>query len=174
MHDAPLRLFFGLACPPGQAREIAAWRDSLPIHGRSIPPADLHLTLAFLGQQPQALLPQLLRIGDTLHAPAFEVHLDRVQQWSGVLVLVPSQPADGLLHVQAQLAERLLAAGLPGETRPFRPHLTLLHHAHADRLPSPPPIAWTARRWGLFSSHPGNQPRYRLLASWPLSTTTPR
>lgn len=50
MPDRFLRLFFALPCPPPLAERIGRWRDDRPLPGRQVATANLHLTLAFLGQ----------------------------------------------------------------------------------------------------------------------------
>ena len=52
-----LRLFYALW--PDQATRAALMRLQSGLAGRRIAPGNLHLTLAFLGMQPSALLPQL-------------------------------------------------------------------------------------------------------------------
>ena len=54
MPDRFLRLFFALPCPPPLAERIGRWRDDRPLPGRQVATANLHLTLAFLGQVPYA------------------------------------------------------------------------------------------------------------------------
>ncbi len=149
---------------------IVGWRDSLSLAGQPVMPADLHVTLAFLGQQPLDRLPVLEQIAAPLRATRFHLQLDQLQQWhSGLMVLTPSQAPEALLHLQAELQRHLLAAGLPVESRPFRPHLTVLRRALTVPLTVPPSFAWTAQKWGLFASEPGSAgPRYRLVKSWPL------
>lgn len=170
MNPPHLRLFFALPCPPQPAAQIAFWRDSLGIKGQPVAPADLHVTLAFLGQQPQDRLPLLEQIAARLQAIRFQVQFDQLQLWhSGLLVLASSQPPEALLHLQRELQRHLLDAGLPVESRPFRPHLTLLRRSHAVACPVPAPFTWTADEWGLFASESGSvSPRYRLLKGWPL------
>ncbi|MBF0673948.1 RNA 2',3'-cyclic phosphodiesterase [Pseudomonas sp.] len=170
MNSPHLRLFFALPCPPQLAAQIATWRESLGIEGQPVMPADLHVTLAFLGQQPLDKLPLLERMAAGLQIARFHLQLDQLQQWhSGLLVLTPSQPPEALLHLQRELQRHLLAAGLPVDARPFRPHLTLLRRGHTSVVPAEPCFAWTAEEWGLLASEPRSvSSRYRLLQAWPL------
>ncbi len=77
MND-PLRLFFALPCPADQAQAIGRWRDEQGLDGRAVPLANLHLTLAFLGAQPADALAEIARLGESIHAEAFELRLDRL------------------------------------------------------------------------------------------------
>lgn len=105
---------------------------------RLSPPENLHLSLQFLGDQPQALLDRIgclmLPIGAIF--PPFSVELKGVGSfpkgrhprviWLGV------EPVAPLLSLQAALADALGNLGLPREARPYQPHLTL------GRLRRPP------------------------------------
>ena len=170
MTSDALRLFFALHCPPALAASIATWRDSLQLSGRPVAQANLHLTLAFLGQQPRARVAELLSLAATLQLPAFDLHLDRlVRRRSGLVYLAPSQAPDGLLELAQTLRDALLTAGIPLENRPFLAHLSLLRHC--PRLPpaATPSFDWPATHFALFASERapcGSQ--YQQLQQWPL------
>ena len=72
-----LRLFLALPCPSGIAAQIDAWRQSQHFAGRPVPTANLHVTLAFLGQVPESRLQQLQRVPPRLALAdlAFDLHL---------------------------------------------------------------------------------------------------
>lgn len=93
MPDRSLRLFFALPCPPPLAERIGRWRDGRPLPGRQVATANLHLTLAFLGQVPSARLEALLDMTAAIEAAPFDLCLDRLLRWrNGILLLAPSQP----------------------------------------------------------------------------------
>ncbi|NQD94521.1 RNA 2',3'-cyclic phosphodiesterase [Pseudomonas sp. CrR25] len=170
MKNDALRLFFALDCPPQLAVAIAAWRDELRLGGRPVATANLHLTLAFLGQQPRARLAELMQIGASLHAPAFDLHLDRlVRRRNGLLYLTSSQPSSGLLELAERLRNALLEVGFDLECRPFFAHVSLLRHC--PKLPPglTPSFDWPARYFTLFASEQGPSGiRYRQVDQWPL------
>ncbi|MEW2520102.1 RNA 2',3'-cyclic phosphodiesterase [Actinacidiphila alni] len=146
-----------------------------------------HFTLAFLGEVPEHVRPELdERLGRAAarHAPC-ELRLsgggrfgDRAL-WTG---------ADGELTALAALADSVRAAarraGAPAdEEHGFRPHLTLArtHRARpvrlrpfADALAAFHGTPWTAGTLCLVNSAlphsgtPGEQPRYTTETSWPL------
>lgn len=122
MPDRSLRLFFALPCPPPLAERIGRWRDDRPLPGRQVATANLHLTLAFLGQVPSARLEALLDMAAAIEAAPFDLRLDRLLRWrNGILLLAPSQPPGALLRLRRALRSGLAELELPVETRPFSP-----------------------------------------------------
>ncbi|VFT10329.1 2'-5' RNA ligase [Pseudomonas aeruginosa] len=120
MPDRFLRLFFALPCPPPLAERIGRWRDDRPLPGRQVATANLHLTLAFLGQVSSARLEALLDMAAAIEAAPFDLCLDRLLRWrNGILLLAPSQPPGALLRLRRALRSGLAELELPVETRPF-------------------------------------------------------
>lgn len=90
-HDR-LRLFFALPCPEPVAETLTAWSRANCPDGRALHPADLHITLAFLGSQPAERLPTLTALAERLPLPDFELELALLERWSDLLVLMPPGP----------------------------------------------------------------------------------
>jgi RNA 2',3'-cyclic 3'-phosphodiesterase len=170
MHDDTLRLFFALSCPPGLAERIALWRDALELRGRPVIPANLHLTLAFLGQQPGSRLAELKGLAATVRSAAFELQLDRlVHRRNGLLYLAPTRPPTALLELVDQLHEALLGSGFGLENRPFLAHLTLLRRCSARPPKACPTFDWQVGHFALLASQTGPSGRvYQQLQQWPL------
>jgi 2'-5' RNA ligase len=188
-----MRLFVALLPPPAAASELAAAIQ--PLH--RLPGARTlrwtaiegwHFTLAFLGETPDAVRPELEeRLGRAArrHGP-YALRLagggrfgDRAL-WAG---------AEGDLTGLARLADSVRAAARragapPDEEHGFRPHLTLARgqrsqpvelRSLADALAGfRGGSLWSADTLSLVSSTPprsgvpGEQPRYDTVASWPL------
>ncbi len=141
-----MRLFFALEVPADLALRIADWRDrALPPAGRPVPPANFHITLAFLGELAEARLEALCTDVDnaleTLDACPDRLALDQVGYWPRPRIywLGASQwPA-----TLGELVHRLgyLAASHGNERRRerFQPHVTLFRHCE-----SPPPAPASA------------------------------
>ena len=98
---------------------------------RWVPRENLHVTLRFLGNIDPALAPELLEcVGRETSALApFELTLTGVSLFPSpkrprvvAYELAPEAPLAGLA---AAVERGVVAAGLPAEARPFRPHLTL-------------------------------------------------
>ncbi|TLX64359.1 RNA 2',3'-cyclic phosphodiesterase [Stutzerimonas nosocomialis] len=175
MSDPTLRLFFALPCPDPLRSVLSAWRDGLGLDGRPVAPANLHLTLAFLGSLPSTRLPQLRRIGAALQCHhRFELHLQRLEQWKhGLTVLMPDAPPQALLELQRDLGQRLVAQGLAQDNPDFRPHVTLFRQAAPIARHPQVSLRWPAERVVLCLSEnlPGGV-RYREMDSWPLPPET--
>lgn len=167
MNEPLLRLFLALPCPPAAADALAAWCAANCPGGRPVHPADLHITLAFLGNLPADRVSPVSRLLADLPLPEFRLELGAPERWKDLLVLLPERVPEVLPAFQEALRERLDAAGLPVERRPYRPHLTLARRiADTPLAGAGPRVAWQVREWGLYHSA-GGQPRYQRLAGWP-------
>ncbi|MCY1272508.1 RNA 2',3'-cyclic phosphodiesterase [compost metagenome] len=175
MSTPPLRLFFALPCPSPLAQDIASWRDSLELRGRPIAADNLHITLAFLGNQPRGRVAELQMLAGGLTASRFELVLDRLDLWrNGLLHLSPSRVPADLLQLTHDLREALQAGGFELEKRAFHPHLTLVRHSQQPSGTAVPPFAWQAREFALFVSEAKAQgSHYRAIGRWPLQDTGP-
>ncbi len=165
-----LRLFFALDCPAPLAECIASWREGLRLRANPVAPANLHLTLAFLGQQPAECLAQLRALAAAIAAPRFELCLDRLKRRrNGLLYLAPSQPPAALKQLADDLQQRLLARGFDLDNRPFFPHLTLARRCHRLDSQDQPSFDWPVKDFVLMASELGRQgPEYHRLGRWPL------
>ena len=150
------KLFFAL-WPDEDVRQDLV-RLQQPVRGRLIPPEKLHLTMAFLGQQPAAALPVLLDILHATHVPPLQLTVDcygyfkRPQiAWAGMSAV----PA-GLLAAQGELMSRLEAAGFSAATHgEFKPHITLAREAkEAPAEFSGVPVVWNVQGLVLVESMP--------------------
>lgn len=123
---ARLRLFVGLAVPAAIAQRLA---DLQPQPGpgiRLVLPANMHVTLHFLGQaDPEAVSAALLEVDARPFSLAitgtgsFRLRTGGRIVWAGVDV-----PA-ALEALHAATARALATIGFEPEPRPFRPHITL-------------------------------------------------
>ncbi|KQZ42654.1 RNA 2',3'-cyclic phosphodiesterase [Duganella sp. Root1480D1] len=148
------KLFFAL-WPDAEVRQ-ALLRLQQPVRGRLIPPEKLHLTMAFLGQQPAEALPVLLDILHATHVPPLQLTVDcygyfkrpRIA-WTGMREV----PA-GLLAVQGELMARLEAAGFSAATHgEFKPHVTLAREAKETPAEfSGRPVVWNVEGLALVES----------------------
>lgn len=166
----PVRLFFALLPPPAVREALTDVAASVPRPARRVHPQDLHLTLAFLGAVDPA--PALLEAGTAAAAAGAPcvLQLDHFGCWrrAGIAWAAPVRPPEALASLHAGLAAALARRGYPGESRAFRPHVTLARRARR----APPPAAvpeWSVVELVLLASGPPPPPRYRVQARWPLS-----
>lgn len=121
-----------IACPLSAAdrTRLGAWMDAhLPRGWRPVPPANLHLTLGFFGDQPAeplAALANQLRAMRPL--PACHVRGHRVLPFpeaGAPLLALQLRATPELQALHAAVGEASVRSGLPWDARPFRPHITL-------------------------------------------------
>lgn len=169
-----LRLFFAVMPAPAETRRLATLAGRLAVltDGRAQSGANLHLTLAFLGQVPRAQLPSLKAIGNACrHHPASRLTLSRLTALRSTLCLEPESTPVPLATLQRDLSRSLTAAGFLLESRRFRPHLSLVRHA---RAPVPPGAGFDPVELALdhlVLMHSDRLPqgaRYTELGRWPL------
>ncbi len=137
-----MRLFFALLPGPDLAREIADWRErSISADGRPVPLANLHITLAFLGELSHHRLDPLCQAADELlTAPGLHLQTLRLNEtgyWPrpGILWLGPSHWEGALANLAGQLQSRGALAGGKVKRGAYRPHLTLFRGC--DQPPPP-------------------------------------
>ena len=168
------RLFFAL-WPDGPARDALAGlakRTAAEAWGRPVPAANLHLTLAFLGEVADERVPVALAVAEGIRAGAFDLALDRTGAFrrAGVAWAGPSTMPAELVRLQSALDSGLRAAGFALDERPVAPHLTLARKvAKADIGSVIAPVGWRVRRFVLMRSL-RDKGAYAELAGWELGT----
>lgn len=171
------RLFFAIALPGEIQTQIVHWRAQQfsPEAGRPLAAANLHLTLAFLGDISAEKQRALEQLAGRIRQPGFTLTLDDAGQWlrSRVVWLGSRQPPRGLLQLADMLRAQASRSGCYQSPQPFHPHITLLRDAsYAVTIP-PPGFRWSfpVREFALYESqfHQGRT-RYTQLNSWALKT----
>ena len=164
-----VRAFFGLPLPDTQRASLAEFVTSCAERApdfRWTPAANLHLTLRFVGQVERSLVEG---IADRLAArslPAFDLELGDLGTFKrGRLVRVVwlglRTGGEAAKRLAAEIEAECMKAGLEGEKRPFRAHLTLARARPREGavLPAPaePPHLepWRASELVLYSSRLG-------------------
>ena len=175
-----MRLFLGLKLPTAAVRAVDHWREHNPIAAaRAVPLANLHVTVAFLGEvDARRLEPLCDEVGELLEMhPVRDIrlHFDCVGYWPGpkVFWLGTSLAPDPELAAWAQGLQQL--AGRHGnriDRRPWTPHITLYRAVAAPpSAPSQQPdIVLQQDHLTLFESLSGRDGvRYEALGEWSLS-----
>ena len=179
-----IRSFVGLSIPASTARALEALQQGLPF-ARSVAPENLHLTLAFLDDQPEHVLRELAEeLGDIAGQP-LALRLSGVALLGGPYaraIAVEVQPNDGLKRLHAQVNRCVCAVGITLGRRTFRPHVTLFRlskqqtPSEGDRIQDWitrngrfPTIEFEAREMALFESRLSSDgAQYSPLATYDL------
>lgn len=146
-----MRAFLALD-PPDPVRDaLERMWQGLP-EGRPVPRDNLHLTLVFLGDQPEAAL---LALDEALHGlarPQLRLRLTGPQVFnrSGVIAAA-AVPDPGLVALHTRLRGLCHVAGITLPRARFRPHVTI---ARLPRRPAPGAEAALAR-WLAARAGPG-------------------
>jgi 2'-5' RNA ligase len=179
-----IRAFIAIGPPEGIRRDLAMLQALLPLP-RRLEPEDFHLTLAFLGDQPEPVLEALHDGLSGLAAAQFSLTLEGAGLFGGVRprVIWAGVAESALLrHLQARVARVAVQAGIPVATQGFNPHVTLgragaLEPDQRARLEAAVAAAhgfragpWQVEAIGLYASYPARKgARYDLLADYPLT-----
>lgn len=126
-----MRLFTGLDLPPDVVRNLERLLDDLRPAARIhwSPPANLHITTKFIGEWPEARLPELIAALDAVPSrDSLQIDIRRLGFfpnprsprvfWCGI-------DAPGLSALAADTDRATAALGIESEKREFSPHLTL-------------------------------------------------
>ena len=157
-----LRLFVGLPLPEETVERVVAWQGEAldGVRGaRIVPRENLHVTLAFVGGQP---VEEVERIVGAMREAAAEVSdLTLVvrsyheTQRVGMLVLADATPERRSGFFARAVQGRLAALGVyEPESRPWKPHVTVLRFRERPRLrPSLPDLgAFSPSEVALYHS----------------------
>lgn len=185
-----MRLFVALEIPEPVRREVArrvaGLRDRLP-RSRWVDPANLHLTLLFLGQVEEAKVPSLA----SALREAFAKHPPLELRLAGGGTFPPRRPArvawvgmetpGDLQALQADVSDAAVASvGFEPEERPFSPHVTLARcdpqwprdaiDKFVTAFPGTIGQPWTAESGVLMESKLSpHGARYRVVEAFPLA-----
>ncbi len=128
-----MRLFFAIELPRDVQAILGRLRPNYDNRDyRWVDPSLLHLTLAFLGEQPEERLNVLKQIGSSaaVESRTARLHLGEAGSFGSrraprVLWADLAGDLEALLSLQTRLEAGLRQADFPVEERAFRPHITL-------------------------------------------------
>jgi 2'-5' RNA ligase len=179
---ATLRLFFALwPTPEAQQALLAASAACVAASGgRPVPAANLHATLAFLGNVPPARLPALRALAQELAARsvagALQLQFQRLEHWARPQILCATASATaGAARAGVLAADIRRAAGAGGfapDLKPFHAHVTVARKvARAAQAQPVAEVTWNCRRFALVASTTGAAGSlYSVLDSYPLDS----
>lgn len=176
----PKRLFLGFSPAAAERASLLklqqaceqAYEPSAP-GLKKVTEANLHLTLAFLGQVTAEQLGDLLAAIPGLPLKRFRLRLEHLCFWPGPKILCLAGIAeDPALMALAKAAQQLATnLELHSSEYDYRPHITLMRRANnLPELEHIPTLNLTPSELQLYESlSTPTGVEYRILASWPLS-----
>lgn len=178
-----MRLFFAIPLPKTLKDELADFQARARKTGLSASwpnPKDLHLTLAFLGEQDVSRMAALMEIAGPVAArhPRFMLKTSVLGGFpsdrSARVLWLGLEEQSSLRTLAGDLREGLRAAGVDFDEKPFKAHLTLARAKAplvVSRFGEPPaPVAFMVRELTLFQSLPSQGGvRYVSRGSAPLA-----
>ena len=169
------RLFFALSLPDALQQQVIRWRASAfqADDGRPVAAANLHLTLAFLGEISAQKELALKTLAGRIVQTGFSLALDDLGHWPrpGVVWLGSKRAPRGLLQLAELLRSQAARSGCYQSPQPFHPHITLLRAATRPVAIPPATPGWTfsAGHFSLYQSvFEQGRTRYLELEQWPL------
>lgn len=143
--------------------------------GRPVPPADWHITLAFLGAVAPQRVAAVVQAAASVPVPALDLMLERYGYWAApqVFWLGPAGVPAALSGLALRLWAALEDLGFLRDRRPFVPHLTLARKVPREPAAPPVSIAWPVARMVLvesFSDRAGA--RYEVIQTFPAGSST--
>jgi len=144
------RLFFAL-WPDNRQRD--RMRDFISpvaklVEGRAIDRRNWHITLAYIGEFQEQLIPSLLTAASEIEVEPFRLRFDKLEYWPRpkiAALVTPNVPSELQALVQ-QVNHVLLAANIVVEERTYRPHVTVVRNARpfeTQRLAQSAEIQWS-------------------------------
>jgi 2'-5' RNA ligase len=160
-----IRLFAAVEVPPEIAEGLARRQQGLP-GARWRPVEALHITLRFFGEMREETAAELDEALAEIRAGPFELALtgagcfgeaEEIRAvWAGV------EPSPALERLAARCEAAARRVGIKGESRPYRPHVTLAYL----RRPDPARVAAWIADHNLLHSPPFPVPAFGLYSSW--------
>lgn len=133
-----MRLFTGLSLPSDASRETAALirRLSPLAHLAWTREEKLHVTTKFIGEWPEARLPDLHQALAGVRIPGpVDVQI-RGLVWLPHMLFAAVEPVEPLLALVTATEAALEPMGMPREIRAYRPHVTLARVRRKQHVPA--------------------------------------
>jgi RNA 2',3'-cyclic 3'-phosphodiesterase len=168
-----MRLFFALWPPLGAAEALCAWarRVRRKTGGSVVRAANIHLTLAFLGDVGEARVPELRRV--PVWGERHALPIERTGYWARnrILWAGPETAPAPAVALADRLRDMLAARDFRTERSAFAAHVTLLRKAREpEDLPPLPELDWPVEECVLVQSELSAQgSRYQVLERYPLA-----
>ncbi|WP_299011811.1 RNA 2',3'-cyclic phosphodiesterase [uncultured Shewanella sp.] len=170
------RVFLGFSLTEQQTRVISLLQSQLPNNVRLVPKANLHMTLAFLGQISSHQLSQLNEQIELINKRTFKVTLNELAYWQKPNILCLKGVANDANLLQLANDTQWIAKklNLHQSEYNYTPHITLCRKAKPTMEALINSISLSAltlnpTQLHLFESYSGEHGvKYPILESWKL------
>lgn len=169
--------FIGIRIPGQTAEKIGQARDSweLTTHKRSTPPADMHITLIFIGEDRFDELGEIAERLRQIDQAPFRLRLAGVKTFGNPetprIVYAALSDSPELMELQHAVEQQLDSLELATDPKPFVPHITLASRWKGGSLPENWPLEeleFSVDSFSLFEIHPRETPRYKEIQTYRL------
>jgi len=130
------------------------------VEGRATDRHYWHVTLAYIGEFPEARIDELHEARMAVSVEPFRLRFDRLEFWPRpkIAALVAATVPAELGRLVEDLKSRISAAGVELEQRTYRPHITVVRNARqfeTQRLAQSAAIQWDSFKLIESVSEPG-------------------
>lgn len=146
-----MRAFVAIDLPEPVREHISVLQAALPV-GQPVKAENLHLTLAFLGEQQEALIEEAHHGLQRITAPEFDLKLGGLDTFGGEepkVLFVGTAKNEPLGHLRKQVRSAMHGVGIQLKRERFRPHVTLARFRRGMSL-------YDVERLRRFLSHHGD------------------
>ena len=168
-----LRLFFALWPPREAAAALHHWASAVQrtSGGRVTRLETIHLTLAFLGDVDESLLPSLKEFKVKGERQSLPIEQARFWPRNRIVWVGPDAVSEQLNLLVENLREELREKSFAVEKRPFAAHITLIRKAREPQaLPDLPELSWPIDEVVLVRSQlSAAGSSYEVVQRYPLS-----
>jgi RNA 2',3'-cyclic 3'-phosphodiesterase len=159
---ATRRLFFALWPDMRQRDRMRNFISPVArlVEGRAVERHNWHITLAYIGEFPEARIDELHEARMAVNVEPFRLRFDRLEFWPRpkIAALVAATVPAELERLMKDLKGRIFAAGVELEQRTYRPHVTAVRNARqfeTQRLAQSAAIEWDSFKLIESVSEPG-------------------
>jgi RNA 2',3'-cyclic 3'-phosphodiesterase len=149
-----MRLFIALDIDDAIRERIARFTEGVQgfaADARWVKPESLHVTLKFIGEQPDHALEPTKQALQTVSATSTEIHFRGCGFFptakSARVFWIGIEAGPQLASLAAQVDEKMAALGIAREDRAFSPHLTLARGSRGSGSPRWAKAAWAKAGW---------------------------